>query len=100
MALTVYHLPRHCNLLGRGSDHECRQSAGVSHSQADCPSRKFVGGKHGQTNGRAEGARARPAEKKPQVKVAHVLGVSRGRTPSNPMNIMKNAERRSTKAME
>jgi len=40
------------------------------------------------------------ADKKPQVKVAHVLGVSRGRTPSNPMNIMKNAERRSTKAME
>jgi hypothetical protein len=36
----------------------------------------------------------------PQVKVAHVLGVSRGRTPSNPMNIMKNAERRSTRAME
>jgi hypothetical protein len=33
-------------------------------------------------------------------KVAHVLGVSRGRTPSNPMNIMKNAERRSTRAME
>jgi hypothetical protein len=40
------------------------------------------------------------ADKKPQVKVAHVLGVSRGRTPSNPMNIMKNAERRSTRAME
>jgi hypothetical protein len=37
---------------------------------------------------------------KPQGKVAHVLGVSRGRTPSNPMNIMKNAERRSTRAME
>ena len=32
--------------------------------------------------------------------VAHVLGVSRGRTPSNPMNTMKNAERRSTRAME
>ena len=40
------------------------------------------------------------ADKKPQGKVAHVLGVSRGRTPSNPMNIMKNAERRSTRAME
>lgn len=39
-------------------------------------------------------------DKKSQVKVAHVLGVSRGRTPSNPMNIMKNAERRSTRATE
>jgi hypothetical protein len=25
VALAVYHLPRHCNLLGCGSDHECRQ---------------------------------------------------------------------------
>jgi hypothetical protein len=33
-------------------------------------------------------------------KVAHVLGMSRGRTPLNPMNIMKNAGRRSTRAME
>jgi hypothetical protein len=35
-----------------------------------------------------------------QKAVAHVLGVSRGRTLSNPMNIMKNAERRSARAME
>jgi hypothetical protein len=34
---------------------------------------------------------------KPQGRVAHVLGVSRGRTPLNPMNIMKDAERRSTR---
>jgi hypothetical protein len=27
------------------------------------------------------------ADKKPQVKVAHVLGVSRGRTPSNPAGL-------------
>jgi len=38
--------------------------------------------------------------KKAQVKVAHVLGVSRGHTPSNPMNITKDVERRSTRAME
>src|SRR6516165_8579789 len=31
--------------------------------------------------------------KKPQEKVAHVPGVSLGRTHSNPINIMKNAER-------
>ena len=40
------------------------------------------------------------ADKKPQGKVAHVPGVSLGRTHSNPINIMKNAERRSTRAME
>src|SRR6516165_11709343 len=33
------------------------------------------------------------ADKKPQGKVAHVPGVSLGRTHSNPINIMKNAER-------
>jgi hypothetical protein len=40
------------------------------------------------------------ADNKPHVKVAHVPGVSLGRTHSNPINIMKNAERRSTRAME
>jgi RNA polymerase sigma-32 factor len=45
-------------------------------------------------------SRCASADKKPQGKVAHVLGVSRGRTPSNPTKIMKNAERRSTRAME
>jgi hypothetical protein len=40
------------------------------------------------------------ADKKPQVKVAHVPGASLGRIPSNPINIMKNAERHSTRAME
>ena len=40
------------------------------------------------------------ADKKPQGKVAHVPGVSLGRTHSNPINVMKNAERRSTRAME
>jgi hypothetical protein len=35
------------------------------------------------------------ADKKPQGKVAHVPGVSPGRIHSNPINIMKNAERRS-----
>jgi hypothetical protein len=38
--------------------------------------------------------------KKPQVKVGHVHRVSLGRMHSNPINIMKNAERRSTRAME
>jgi hypothetical protein len=38
--------------------------------------------------------------KKPQVKVGHVHRVSLGRIHSNPINIMKNAERRSTRAME
>jgi hypothetical protein len=37
---------------------------------------------------------------KAQVKVAHVPGASLGRTHSNPINILKNAERRSTRAME
>jgi hypothetical protein len=32
--------------------------------------------------------------------VDHVPGVILGRTHSNPINIMKNAERRSTRAME
>ena len=54
----------------------------------------------GKLNGRAADARAQPRTKSRKRKVAHVLGVSRGRTPSNPMNIMKNAERRSTRAME
>ena len=39
-------------------------------------------------------------DQKPQVKVAHVPGVSLARTHSNPIHIMKNAERRSTRATE
>jgi hypothetical protein len=38
--------------------------------------------------------------RKPQGKLAHVPGVSLGRTHSNPINTMKNAETRSTRAME
>src|SRR5260370_24522767 len=37
--------------------------------------------------------------KKPQVKVARCTGVSLGHTRSNPMNILKPVERRSTRAM-
>jgi hypothetical protein len=37
--------------------------------------------------------------KKPQVMVAHVIGASLGHTRSNPMNIMKNAGKRSSRAM-
>ena len=44
--------------------------------------------------------RERNRGQKAAREVAYVLGVSRGHTPSNPMNIMKNAERRSTRAME
>ena len=38
-------------------------------------------------------------EKKLQVKVAHVIGVSLGHTRSNPMNIMKSVGRRSSRAI-
>jgi hypothetical protein len=38
-------------------------------------------------------------EKKPQVKVARVIGVSLGHTRSNPMNIMKDVGRRSSRAL-
>jgi hypothetical protein len=40
------------------------------------------------------------ADRKPQGKLAHVPGVSLGRTHSNPINTMKNVETRSTRAME
>jgi hypothetical protein len=39
------------------------------------------------------------AAKKPQGKVAHVIGVSLRHIRSNPINIMKDAQRRSTRAM-
>ena len=38
-------------------------------------------------------------EKKLQVKVVHVIGVSLGHTRSNLMNIMKDAGRRSSRAL-